>query len=150
MINRKKQKVFNRFQFALKKTYIHLAHTSCLVKRFLRNRPFCRINGVPACANQELLTNILRNEWNFTGYVVSDQGAIENIISEHHYYNDSVSTVAGCVNAGVNLELSDNLQNPVFFSLGLSFVSVCVSNCFFKRKVRTKDERQRISIVPHH
>ncbi|XP_025097893.1 LOW QUALITY PROTEIN: probable beta-D-xylosidase 2 [Pomacea canaliculata] len=76
-----------------------------------------RINGVPACANQELLTNILRNEWNFTGYVVSDQGAIENIISEHHYYNDSVSTVAGCVNAGVNLELSDNLQNPVFFSL---------------------------------
>lgn len=84
------------------------------------------INGVPACANQELLTDILRNEWKFTGYVVSDQGAIEMIISNHHYYNNSVDTVAGCVNAGVNLELSNNLQTPVFFSLGWSLFSVCL------------------------
>ena len=35
-----------------------------------------RINGIPACANKELLTDILRNEWNFKGYVVSDQGAL--------------------------------------------------------------------------
>ncbi len=34
------------------------------------------INGVPSCANEKLLTDILRNEWNFTGYVVSDQGAL--------------------------------------------------------------------------
>ncbi|BFZ18920.1 hypothetical protein BsWGS_21959 [Bradybaena similaris] len=76
-----------------------------------------RINGVPACANQKLLSEILRNEWNFTGYVVSDEGAIENIISQHHYLNNSVDTVAACVNAGTNLELSGNLQNPVFMSL---------------------------------
>ena len=37
---------------------------------------FYRINGVPACANKKLLTDILRNEWNFKGYVVSDQGAL--------------------------------------------------------------------------
>ena len=37
---------------------------------------FYRINGVPACANRKLLTDILRNEWNFKGYVVSDQGAL--------------------------------------------------------------------------
>ena len=34
------------------------------------------INGVPSCANKELLTNIIRNEWGFKGYVVSDQGAL--------------------------------------------------------------------------
>ena len=37
---------------------------------------FLRINGVPACANDKLLTDILRNEWGFKGYVVSDQGAL--------------------------------------------------------------------------
>jgi beta-glucosidase len=30
------------------------------------------INGVPACANRELLGDLLRGEWNFTGFVVSD------------------------------------------------------------------------------
>ncbi|PVD28391.1 hypothetical protein C0Q70_10978 [Pomacea canaliculata] len=75
------------------------------------------INGVPACANEKLLTDILRKEWNFTGYVVSDESAIENIIADHHYFNNSVDTVAACVNAGCNLELSPNLPVPVYFSL---------------------------------
>lgn len=75
------------------------------------------INGVPSCANEKLLTDILRKEWNFTGYVVSDESAIENIISDHHYLNSSIDTVAACVNAGCNLELSPNLETPVYFSL---------------------------------
>ncbi|CAL1527276.1 unnamed protein product [Lymnaea stagnalis] len=76
-----------------------------------------RINGVPACANSKLLTDILRNEWNFTGYVVSDEQAIENIITRHHYLNNSVDTAAACVNAGCNLELSPNLPQPVYLSI---------------------------------
>lgn len=32
------------------------------------------INGVPACANRELLTDLLRNTWKFDGFVVSDCG----------------------------------------------------------------------------
>ena len=32
------------------------------------------INGVPSCANRELLRELLRGEWNFTGFVVSDCG----------------------------------------------------------------------------
>ncbi|KAH9492173.1 putative beta-D-xylosidase 7 [Bulinus truncatus] len=76
-----------------------------------------RINGIPACANSKLLTDILRNEWNFTGYVVSDEQAIENIITRHHYLNNSVDTVAACVKAGCNLELSPNLPQPVYLSI---------------------------------
>ncbi|KAH9492175.1 putative beta-D-xylosidase 2 [Bulinus truncatus] len=76
-----------------------------------------RINRVPACANSKLLTDILRNEWNFTGYVVSDEGAIENIITKHKYLNNSVDTVAACVKAGCNLELSPNLPQPVYLSI---------------------------------
>ncbi|XP_046354043.2 probable beta-D-xylosidase 2 [Haliotis rufescens] len=76
-----------------------------------------KINGVPACANKKLLTDILRTEWGFKGYVVSDQSAIENIITLHHYLNNSVDTVAACVKAGCNLELSLNLTQPVFMSV---------------------------------
>ena len=34
------------------------------------------INGVPACTNKQLLSDILRTEWGFKGYVISDQGAL--------------------------------------------------------------------------
>ncbi|OWF39182.1 probable beta-D-xylosidase 7 [Mizuhopecten yessoensis] len=78
---------------------------------------FNRINGVPACGNKRLLTDILRKEWGFKGYVVSDQAAIENIIDFHHYLNNTVDTVALCVNAGCNLELSTNLAKPIYFSM---------------------------------
>lgn len=46
-----------------------------------------RINGVPACANYELLTNILRQQWKFDGFVVSDCGAVENVYKTHHFAN---------------------------------------------------------------
>ncbi|KAL3881457.1 hypothetical protein ACJMK2_027899 [Sinanodonta woodiana] len=75
------------------------------------------INGIPSCANKKLLTDILRKEWGFTGYVVSDQVAIENIISWHKYLNNSVDTVTACVNAGCNLELSWNNSQPVYLSI---------------------------------
>ncbi|XP_070191048.1 uncharacterized protein [Littorina saxatilis] len=76
-----------------------------------------RINGIPACANEKLLTEILRKEWGFKGYVISDAYAIENIITAHKYINNSVDTVAACVNAGCNLELSGRKTTPVFLSL---------------------------------
>ncbi|KAK3600409.1 hypothetical protein CHS0354_026642 [Potamilus streckersoni] len=75
------------------------------------------INGVPSCANEMLLTDILRKEWGFTGYVVSDEVAIENIIYWHKYLNNSVDTVTACVNAGCNLELSWNNPQPVYLSI---------------------------------
>ncbi|KAK6169510.1 hypothetical protein SNE40_020552 [Patella caerulea] len=61
------------------------------------------VNGVPACASKELLTDILRTDWGFTGYVISDVGAIEDIMTGHHYYNNSVDTVAGSLKAGCNI-----------------------------------------------
>ena len=58
------------------------------------------INGVPACANRKLLTEILREEWGFKGYVISDQDAIENIIKYHHYTDNYVDTAVACIKAG--------------------------------------------------
>ncbi|KAK6178743.1 hypothetical protein SNE40_011257 [Patella caerulea] len=72
------------------------------------------INGIPACANKELLTDILRREWGFQGYVVSDQGAIENVVYQHMFVNTTVDTVAACVNAGCNLEIPEHGVIPVY------------------------------------
>ncbi|BFZ18922.1 hypothetical protein BsWGS_21961 [Bradybaena similaris] len=76
-----------------------------------------RVNGVPACAHKQLLTDILRTEWKFTGYVISDQSAIENIITQHHYVNNSVDAVAAAVNAGCNIELGNNVAQNVYMSI---------------------------------
>lgn len=84
-----------------------------LIVQFL----FCRLNGVPACANKKLLTNILRNEWNFTGYVISDDDAMLFAISEHHYFDNKIDAAAGGVKAGCNLELTDTDGDWVYSSI---------------------------------
>ncbi|XP_064596206.1 uncharacterized protein LOC135462846 [Liolophura sinensis] len=58
------------------------------------------LNGVPTRANKKLLWDVLRWEWGFTGYVVSDEGAVEGVHKRHKYTYTSVQTVAACVNAG--------------------------------------------------
>ena len=73
----------------------------------------CRINGIPACANYELLTVILRNEWRFNGYVVSDDGAVINIVTQHKYLNNFTETAAACINAGCNLELGNTVYTNI-------------------------------------
>ncbi|KAH9492176.1 putative beta-D-xylosidase 7 [Bulinus truncatus] len=70
------------------------------------------INGVPACANKKLLTDILRTEWGFNGYVISDQAAIEFIQEAHNYTNSPLDTAVAAISAGCNLELSNNLLKP--------------------------------------
>src|SRR5215471_7385827 len=42
-----------------------------------------RVDGLPACANPRLETEILRKQWGFNGYVVSDCGAIGDIYLNH-------------------------------------------------------------------
>ncbi|XP_072741041.1 uncharacterized protein [Ciconia boyciana] len=76
-----------------------------------------RINGVPACANKKLLTDILRGEWGFDGYVVSDEGALELIMLGHHYTRTFLETAVASMNAGCNLELSYGMRNNVFMHI---------------------------------
>ncbi|KAH0631171.1 hypothetical protein JD844_005356 [Phrynosoma platyrhinos] len=73
-----------------------------------------RINGVPACANTKLLTDVLRGEWGFQGYVVSDEGAIELIMMGHHFTHSFLETAIASVNAGCNLELAYWMKKNVF------------------------------------
>ncbi|XP_050390276.2 uncharacterized protein LOC126809649 [Patella vulgata] len=76
------------------------------------------INGIPSCANKELLTDILRDEWGFKGYVISDADAVSNVVTKFNYRNNSVDAAAACVNAGCNIELGLPFLLNVYQSIG--------------------------------
>ncbi len=63
------------------------------------------VNGVPDCASSFLLTDLLRKQWGFEGYVVSDCGAIGDIWDrqEHHYVDTPEEAAADAVKAGCDL-----------------------------------------------
>src|SRR5947199_147290 len=58
-----------------------------------------RTNGEPACANRRLMTDILRGEWGFTGYVVSDCGAITDVWKGHSFTKSEAEASAVSVKA---------------------------------------------------
>jgi len=60
------------------------------------------INGKPACANPELLTQTLRRNWGFNGHVTSDCGAIDDITNGHHFTKTQVEAAALAVKAGTD------------------------------------------------
>ena len=59
--------------------------------------------GDPCCASPLLLGDILRGEWGFRGYVVSDCGAIDDIHAAHGYAKDAAGASAEAVKAGCDL-----------------------------------------------
>ena len=62
-----------------------------------------RLNDEPCCGNELLLNNILRDEWGFTGHVVSDCGAINDIKSNHNFTISDEQSVAYAIRGGVDL-----------------------------------------------
>lgn len=70
------------------------------------------IDGVPSHANKWLLRDVLRKEWRFKGYVVSDYFAVRELhersdLFGNHLAEDGAQAAALAVKAGVNIELPD-------------------------------------------
>ena len=65
---------------------------------------YTAINGVPSSANPWLLTYVLRKQWGFQGYVVSDCGAISHVVDSFNYAPTPEKAVADCLNAGLDME----------------------------------------------
>lgn len=62
------------------------------------------INGMPNAENKMLLTDILRGEWGFQGFVVPDSGAVQNLVSAYHKYPTLQIAAAKTVLAGSDLD----------------------------------------------
>jgi beta-glucosidase len=61
------------------------------------------VDGQPACVNTDLLQKRLRGEWGFSGYVVSDCGAIGDIFRGHKFLPTAAEASAAAVKAGADL-----------------------------------------------
>jgi len=72
-----------------------------------------RVDGLPACANPRLLDDILRKQWGFRGYVVSDCGAIGDIYLNHKSAPNAAEGVARAVQAGTDLNCGVEYGNVV-------------------------------------
>ena len=57
--------------------------------------------GVPVAKSHELLVNILREEWGFDGYIVSDCGALNNMIIKHYVAKDRVEAAKNALAVGI-------------------------------------------------
>ncbi|HEU4388958.1 MAG TPA: glycoside hydrolase family 3 C-terminal domain-containing protein [Blastocatellia bacterium] len=62
-----------------------------------------RTNGEPCCSNDRLLKDILRKEWAFGGYIVSDCGAIDDIHRGHKTVDNEEKASALAVKSGTDL-----------------------------------------------
>lgn len=69
---------------------------------------FNELNGVPATGNKYLLDEILRKEWGFKGFVVTDYTSIPEMI-KHGYAKDGTQAAELALNAGVDMDMQGGL-----------------------------------------
>lgn len=78
---------------------------------------FNEYDGVPATGNAYLLKDILKGEWNFQGFVVTDYTSINEMV-HHGYARDDAEAGVKAVNAGVDMDL----QGEVYFKYLIDLV----------------------------
>jgi beta-glucosidase len=75
------------------------------VRTFMNS--FNDLNGIPATGSTYLQRQILKGDWNFKGFVVSDWGSIGEMIN-HGYAKDSKQATEIAINAGSDMDMESN------------------------------------------
>ena len=61
-----------------------------------------RLYGEPCCSDPFLLSDILRKQWGFKGFIATDCGAVYDMFISHHTAKDSIEGMAQAIRAGVD------------------------------------------------
>lgn len=76
----------------------------------------CAYNAVdkqPCCANDQLMNDILRNKWKFTGYVTSDCWAVDDFFRYHKTHKDATTSAIDAVIHGTDLECGNSVYRTL-------------------------------------
>ncbi len=98
------------------------------------------IDGIPSTANPELLRGILKNEWGFGGFVVSDLVSIDGLCSDHHIARDKEEAGIMAINAGVDVDLGANCFSILKDAAGKGLVDMKVLDEAVGRVLKLKFE----------
>jgi beta-glucosidase len=100
----------------LRNVYLRPFHAAAKagVRTFMTS--FSDLNGVPASGNEFLLKQVLRDEWNYEGFVVSDWDSIRQLHIHGLTENDSESAFAAAT-AGVDMEMAGDAYSKHLIEL---------------------------------
>lgn len=100
------------------------------------------IDGVPCTENPWLLNKVLRGEWGFKGFVLSDLGAINRLYSLHHVAANPAEAVQLALNSGVDMQFYDfdhrTFQNAVIDGVNNGTISSATLDAAVSRILRVK------------
>jgi beta-glucosidase len=100
------------------------------------------IDGVPCTANPWLLNKVLRDEWGFKGFVLSDLGAIRRLYDAHHVAATPADAVCLALNSGVDMQFydfsHDVFQNAIIDGVKNGQVSEAMLDAAVSRILRVK------------
>ena len=92
----------------LRQVYLPAYHAAVEAGAATLMSSFNSLNGVPATANPYIMTQILRKEWRFDGFVVSDWGAVAELLN-HAIGPDGATVARKALTAGVDMDMEGNL-----------------------------------------
>ena len=96
------------------------------------------LNGIPCTANENLLETILREEWGFEGYVVSDCNAIADVHINHKYSETGEEAVALALKAGTDLNCGSYYRKYLFKAVKAGLVSEKIVDKSIKRLFKAR------------
>ena len=70
-------------------------------------------DGIPCSSNHRLLTKILRDEWGFDGFAVSDYGGVDGVYSVHNLVDSECKAEAECIKAGLEINLPQSSYEKI-------------------------------------
>ncbi|MCU1244716.1 MAG: Beta-glucosidase, partial [Acidobacteria bacterium] len=98
---------------------------------------FESVNRVPASANRHLLDDILRKEWKFDGFVVSDWDAVAELIN-HGVAGSKEEAARKAIAAGVDMDMWDNAYSTLAGAVREERLPVALVDRAVRRVLRMK------------